>query len=484
MSKLNFRNIFYISVVFHIVAAIFSSGFQHFDEHFQIFEFLNFKLGNIPSSNLPWEFREQIRPWFQVFIYFTFYKSFTFLGISSPFTIAFLFRLLTSLFGLFALTKLIPIIKLWFKGEKNQTIAWGLLNLCWFVPYIQTRTSSESFGISFFLWGFSLFTLALEKDKDLVKSGLLAGLLFGLSYLSRSQMAFMVAFIWFFALFIKKANYRLLLSSAVAIIVAILAGIAFDYWGYGNWTFSTWHYFRTNFLEGIMSNVKQYPWWWYFRLALNRGIAPVSLPLILATVWGWWTYRKHILTWATLPLFIFHCYVGHKELRYIFPIIIISPLYLALFFQVYEAKLISLNTKKLFRGLIKFIIGVNFLFLIISSFKAANPSVNFYKYIWSNEEIREIHVHGENPYTMLGLPLEFYKKRDLKIINIDSLELYLKELNETQYLFFNKGKFVSIMEGNTKCSLEYLTYPKWILKFNIGNWISRSRVWSVYKCSN
>tara|TARA_R110002072_G_scaffold1989_2_gene16378 strand:- start:91859 stop:93292 length:1434 start_codon:yes stop_codon:yes gene_type:complete len=476
MRKLNYKNILLLSLVLHVLAAIFSTGFQHFDEHFQIFEFLNLKLGNIPASNLPWEYREQIRPWFQVFCYYLFYKPFQLIGIENPFFFAFLFRLVTSLFGLYSLTKLWPLIQKWIKSEQVQLITWGVLNLSWFVPYIQVRTNSESFGISFFLWGISVFLLALDKENRFIRNGLWAGLLFGFTYLSRSQMAFMVAFLWFWAVFIRRGNLKLLVSSAVGIILVIGLGVLFDYWGYEQWTFSTWHYFRTNFLEGIMSNVKQYPWWWYFRLSLNRGIPPVSLPLILFTVFAWYKFRRHPLTWATLPLFIFHSYVGHKELRYIFPIIILCPIFVGLVIDKYRFEFKEFYKKKAFRHLLNFILFVNFLFLIVATFRAANPAVDFYQYIW-NSEIKEIKVTSENPYTMLGLPLDFYKKKDLTITMLSDLPEPLEG-----YFFFNKGHYLTKMDSKQNCQLEYLTYPQWILKFNIGNWVSRSRVWSIYHC--
>lgn len=483
MNKLNFKNIFYVSLAFHLFTTIFSTGFQHFDEHFQIYEFLNFKLGNIPSSNLPWEFQSQIRPWFQVFIYFLFQKTINFVGITSPFISAFVFRLVTSLLGLYSLTKLYPLIKRWIPEEKYQIQTWAFLNLCWFVPYIQTRTNSESFGASFFILGLSIFVLAVEDKKNLFLAGVTSGIFFGLSYLSRSQMCFAVAFIWIWGLIFNKEQWKTLLGSALSIVLVIAVGALFDFWGYGEWTFSTWNYFKANFLDGVLKTHSQFPWYWYLRWAYTRGIAPISIPIIIATLWGWWKLKKHPLTWATFPFFLFHSYVGHKELRFIFPMILLTPIYLGLFVFRFKDKVNSLNEKKWFRGIVKFIIGVNFLFLIIASFRAANPSANFYQYVWNNPEVKEIKVHGENPYTMLGLPLEFYKDKSLKITQVENLEEYLSNLQGEEFLFFNKGRFVSQMEGNKICSLQYLTYPKWVLKFNIGNWISRSRVWSLYKCS-
>ena len=36
LEKINYKSILIISISFHFVAAIFSTGFHHFDEHFQI----------------------------------------------------------------------------------------------------------------------------------------------------------------------------------------------------------------------------------------------------------------------------------------------------------------------------------------------------------------------------------------------------------------------------------------------------------------
>ena len=47
------------------VTAWFSVLFYFPDEHYQVLEFLSFKLGITRASDLPWEFSARIRPWFQ-----------------------------------------------------------------------------------------------------------------------------------------------------------------------------------------------------------------------------------------------------------------------------------------------------------------------------------------------------------------------------------------------------------------------------------
>ena len=59
------NKLYLFSYLFLILSSIFSVGFYHPDEHYQILEFANYKLGNINSSQLPWEFHEKIRPTLQ-----------------------------------------------------------------------------------------------------------------------------------------------------------------------------------------------------------------------------------------------------------------------------------------------------------------------------------------------------------------------------------------------------------------------------------
>jgi phosphatidylinositol glycan class B len=479
VNKLTIKNIFYLSLFFHLCAVIFSSGFHHFDEHFQIYEFINLKLGKATAADLPWEFRERIRPWLQPYLYLFVYKALSSVGVISPFVMALVFRLLTSLFGLYALCRFFTLIEQWFTLKRDQVVAWALLNLCWFVPYIQTRTSSESLSISFFLLGMVYF-LSTNSKNIRWQSSFYAGVFFGLAYLARSQMAIPVAFLWFWALAVDKRRWSLLLSTAFAIVLMNIVGVAIDSLGYGSFTISIWHYFRTNFLEGIMSSVKQYPVYWYFYWSFTRGIPPVSIVLIVATVFSWWKYRKHPLVWATLPLFLFHSFVGHKELRYIFPVIILSPLFLAFLYRDYKDNFEFLMTRKFIKPLMTFVIGVNFLFLFISSFRAANPSVNFYRYLYNRTDIAKIYAHNESPFVMLGLPISFYKKDNFNVQKFKDFE----DINDgtPKYVFFSKGKDIVAMEKNTQCSLEYMTYPRFVINYNVGNWLSRSRVWSLFYC--
>ena len=61
MDKTLRRSLVILTVV-TVVTAWFSVTFYFPDEHFQVLEFMSFKLGITPASSLPWEICALIRP--------------------------------------------------------------------------------------------------------------------------------------------------------------------------------------------------------------------------------------------------------------------------------------------------------------------------------------------------------------------------------------------------------------------------------------
>src|SRR5665213_2550277 len=64
-----------------LVTAWFSVMFYFPDEHYQVLEFMSFKLGITPASELPWEFSARIRPWFQPALYFLIARPLSAVGV-------------------------------------------------------------------------------------------------------------------------------------------------------------------------------------------------------------------------------------------------------------------------------------------------------------------------------------------------------------------------------------------------------------------
>ncbi|MFZ4477890.1 MAG: hypothetical protein ACOYPR_22025 [Saprospiraceae bacterium] len=88
------RNLLILGAALCLISAWCTIGYHHPDEHFQIWEFANYKLGHIPASALPWEFPAQMRPGLQPFMAYYLVQISRTLGIDNPFIQVFLMRLL------------------------------------------------------------------------------------------------------------------------------------------------------------------------------------------------------------------------------------------------------------------------------------------------------------------------------------------------------------------------------------------------------
>ena len=96
-----YRIIFAIGIVISVLMAWNSEGFYHYDEHYQIIEFAQYKAGKAVPEGLAWEFHEKIRPGLQPFFAYLVLKASYSMGFNNPFQIAFLLRLMSLALSLF-----------------------------------------------------------------------------------------------------------------------------------------------------------------------------------------------------------------------------------------------------------------------------------------------------------------------------------------------------------------------------------------------
>ena len=101
------KYIYISSIIILIITAFFSTGYNHFDEHFQVIEFAGLKLGLTEKANLPWEYKCMMRPAVQPLIVYSVYKAASVAGITNPFMVGFLMRLLSAMFTFVSIHMLI-----------------------------------------------------------------------------------------------------------------------------------------------------------------------------------------------------------------------------------------------------------------------------------------------------------------------------------------------------------------------------------------
>lgn len=491
INSYQFKKYFAIGVILHLVAAYFSVGFLHFDEHFQILEFLNYKLGGIPANELATEFHLKMRPWSQTYVLYFFYKIFMF---NDPFLFAFFGRVLSSVIGLFSLF----LMSLYFMKEfakEKILLKWvnPILIFTWFFPYFHARNSSDHWGAAFLIIGVCLYLLRKDISDRFEKIKimpsllvLISGLVLGASFHFRYQIGISVfSFFLWILIFKSYDSKKEIILFLVGVLAAVFLGLVIDYWGYGEMVIAPLNYIQENLIHGMASSMGTTPWWDYFRLAFLRGYPPLSLILILGTLWFWFKNLKNPFTFILIPFFIVHMLIGHKELRFLMPIIYLSPLFLL--FSLSEGAIEFLKKdKKTWAFFLRWIIlPLNVALLLLTSLKPAKVSVATYEIIKNHlNGLTKIYYVGEKPFYNVGIPLRFYWPKDLEILSLNST-IDLKEVLETEKkLLFLVSRYDQFkeMENFKECKLEYSTYPSFMINLNIGNWIKRSTLWQLYRC--
>ena len=326
------RSLLLLAVV-TVITAWFSATFYFPDEHYQILEFMSWKLGITPVSELPWEFSARIRPWLQPLLYFLIAKPLILLGAGDMFTIVFLLRLATGLLCLGALLLFARAILPAIAGEEEKRAFVRYLPLLGFLPYLFVRTASETMSGAFFAIG-----LALAIGEKSARRLALAGLFCGLAFECRYQLAFMGLGLFAWLAVIAKARPGKLAAFTGGGLCAVLLGALADRWGYGSWVFPPYDYFHANIVQGIAA--KQFgsePVFAYLYLMPAQIFFAITLVLMAGMIAMWLRNPRHPLTWASLPFVLAHMAIAHKEARFLFPLAILATAFPVLGFSPRQA---------------------------------------------------------------------------------------------------------------------------------------------------
>ncbi|MEK6706467.1 MAG: hypothetical protein AABZ06_11840 [Bdellovibrionota bacterium] len=469
-----------VSLALHSIAAIYSAGFYHADEHFQILEFMNYHLGNSPASDLPIEFHRSMRPWMQPAVYGFISSLLKTAGVTNTLTLALWFRIFSAFIGWLSVAGLVMCGRKWFKTEAIAIV----FALIWYLPAFHARHSSENLAGSMFFIGVSL--LVLFRRGILPKSVVFfAGFLLGLAFEFRYQVGIMVAGFYLWMFFFKRSqgtSTKDLYIISLGVCSAVVLGIFVDRWGYGHWTFAPWNYLQYNIIENHVSDVDTSPWYDYFRRAFTETWPPLGFLLLVSFVIAWIRHPRHVLTWSTLPLFLIHMIIGHKELRFLFPIIHAGPALLVMALYPWFGKLCE--KLKLLRWLTMALVATNIAALLVTSLVPAWMPIRFYSYINSTPGINEIYYMTDNPFNVGGIRLNFYRPKNLELHSITDYSM----LDPGGVLFFHTRSTLppvlldDIAAEKIKCSLVFQSLPT-LVEHNIFKGIlDRVTNWSLFNC--
>ena len=468
----------FLCICLHIISCYFSIGFYSDDEHFQILEPAAYLLGINDmvvedTTGYYWEWRSHIRmrPWLQPYIYYNFILFFKYLGFINPFQWIFIIKLISSFFGLSSIIYLFFTFKNNF-FKKNNHFNFFIFFSFWFYPFLHSRTSSENLSITLFIFSFCFLYKQLESKEMKFNYFLLfiASFIMGLSMVTKFNMIFTTIpfFIWM-AIFYFNI-YRLTFFS-ISILLALSFGLLIDYinWGTFKNTYYQFYYYNLDSKFGRLNDYGEQPWW-YFVFETAIQLAPIlSFIFIIGIIVYWVKNPKNSITWITFMTILFISIFKHKEIRYIFPVYIFAPLFVAYFFEIFNIRYLT--------KILKFVVVLsNIIFLIITLFFPANNKVGVYEFIYKNiSKNSDIYYIENNPYLVNNMEPFIYTKF---LPEIKKFEIETNTKNT--WLISNRYDLVDTLPNN--CLLKYSTYPENIFKLN-PNWRRLKLNWYILKCN-
>jgi phosphatidylinositol glycan class B len=452
-----------IAIVVFTLSAIFSIGYFHFDEHFQVIEFAELKSGHNSISDLAWEYGSRIRSSFQPILAHLGIQFFRMLSIRDPYMIMTLLRIITAVIALVSITFFVK--RTAFLIETKMLFWYQLTSyfLC-FIPFINVRFSSEAYSGIVFIIAIGVFYTEL-KYKDY-----LLGLMLGLAFLLRFQTAFMSIGFLIWLIVIYKAKVQSVLKILFAIALVLIFGAFLDTWFYEKLTFSFYNYFQVNIVDGTASNWGISPWYYYIVYTFDINWA-LALLIWLCMLCQFVINSRSLVSFLLFPFIVAHFIIPHKELRFLFPACNFLPLVIVSSISILKNRL-KLNRifPYFFKTLAVFLVGLNLVYLLALTFIPAdfNGRINVTRYIYYNFPNRPIKLYSSiwnNPYRPIPVNQNFYLNKNVKIVTLN-LDNLVKMNNDTVNLLVTKNdelaKLGPLLQSFSTKKI-YSGIPDWIL---------------------
>ena len=454
-----------VTLLVTCVTAWFSIGYFAIDEYFQVLEPARFALGQSDGWTLPWEIREHLRPMLQPFLYFAIAKV---LGLRDPFVLGFVARLVTGLACVGALTLYVRTTLPWFESDDEKRLHLRVAAFAGFLPYLFVRTSSETLSLAAVTAGFALLLAGTSPPQWTITASarrlVLVGLLFGIAFEARYHTAFLTLAMLAWMRVIARASWRSLSFVVAGGIAALGLGALADRWGYGEWTFPAWLYFKANILEGAAGYFGSDPPFAFFWMLPANVFLPIVLVLLALALVAWWRERRHPLTWATLPFFLVHNLIGHKEERFVFPIALLATGLVTLALRS-SPRLWSLRNGRSAKALAV----VNLALMLLLAFYPLgwNHHVRFTRFVHDHVG-DEFRAHAL-PDFELGLPAYHGRIYEIEKSDAPALAKRMDEGNAKEWLVTDLPVLPPELQGKATLvwtELPSFVDPSWVASYN------------------
>lgn len=310
-SKLKLRYIFIAVFFFRLFNAISIKTFFQPDEYYQVLEPAHkFAFG---YGYITWEWDEKLRSSLVPIIYGFGYKLADFLFNGSTYFIVLTPKVIGALIAAIGEVAFFDFVRI-YTGNDYQVafIALILSLLNPFNWYIYTRSFSNCMELVLTICAFRYWPW-----NNKISPKFLASLAFAIISCIVRPTNIMIWLILGINLFFQtKSKLKLIVVGLIELMCILLLNLIIDYWFYQEITFPLYNFFEFNYIRNLSVFYGVAPWHFYIFQAI---------PLMLLTYLPWFSIslvKSHfdILNFTGLFVLFVFSLIGHKEFRFVYPL--------------------------------------------------------------------------------------------------------------------------------------------------------------------
>jgi phosphatidylinositol glycan class B len=215
----------------------------------------------------------------------------------------------------------------------------------------------------------------------------------------------------------------------------------------------------------------------------NLAIPPLSVLLLLSFFTGSFKRRSHLFFLVTACFLAGHFAIGHKEMRFLFPIAI--P-FIYLVSSGLEDIYLKYHGRKWATVTVKLLLTLNFGVLAFKMFTPAEEVIKYYNFLYhySLNKNAVVLSFNKSAFWMDNIEVNFYKPHPAQLaICTDSADVtgVIAKNTGKEIIYLSKHLIADNLLAGHHLELIYCQFPQWVLHFNINNWQERSYIWAVYR---
>lgn len=374
-------HLLYLALV-GVIGVFFSIGYLYPDEHFQIIEFANAAIGRGSFDKLAWEYGSRIRPWLQPW-FAAIPLKLGFLVSDSPFVAIKFVKALSAFFVVVATSYFLGCGNHDLDGlnPKERQLGGVLLATSVLLSQMVASTNSEIFAAAWlmFLLGYMGRNFGPDRNEKSAQH-FWCGCLNGVMFFSRFQMGFVYAAVGLWLLVIRRSSLKHLSINVLGFFTVSLAFVLLDSYMYGGFVVTPANYFHANIIEGVASRFGVSPWYaYFFEFGTSGRLVGGFLSFATLTIMIF-VRPKSLLTWIFWFFVFGHSVVAHKEERFLFPVLIVTPLCWPLMFG-WVSKVFKKAESAKQSWLVRALITVSCLFGVITAFRPRGQKYGVLEYL-------------------------------------------------------------------------------------------------------